>query len=232
MATGNSTVSADQVYLDTRSDILACRLAPGAKLKIRELCERFDVSLGAVREALSRLSAEGLVIFEAQRGSWVAPVSLAELRDLTEARIAIEGLCLERAMRQGGVEWEAAIVSALHHLSRTPTRAEGDDQRMHDHWATAHRQFHNALVSACDNASLLRMRTTLYEQGERYQRLAVPLGRTKRNVGSEHKKIATAVLARNVPEALEAMRLHLTRTADIVAAGMAGETTGVRVSGG
>ena len=58
-----------------RADILSCRLPPGSKLKIQELCTRYAVGLGAIREALSRLTSEGLVIAEPQRGragvSWV-----------------------------------------------------------------------------------------------------------------------------------------------------------------
>src|SRR3954468_1853004 len=81
-----------------RADILTCRLLPGAKLKIGDLCTRFGVSLGAVREALSHLAAEGLVVAETQRGFQVAPVSAEDLADLTATRIDIEGLALRRSI--------------------------------------------------------------------------------------------------------------------------------------
>src|SRR3989337_152357 len=85
-----STTLADDIYETVRSDILACRMAPGTKIKINDLGERNGVSLGAVREALSRLSAEGLVLARAQRGYSVASVSVDDLKDVSTARMEIE----------------------------------------------------------------------------------------------------------------------------------------------
>ena len=58
----------DGAYEALRADLLACRVAPGSRLKIQELCLQHAVSLGAIREALSRLTSEGLVVAEPQRG--------------------------------------------------------------------------------------------------------------------------------------------------------------------
>src|ERR1700679_1227048 len=80
------------VYRQLRADILACRLRPGEKLQINALAEERGVSLSGVREPLSRLSAEGLVTAEPQRGFRVAPVSFEDLTDLTMTRIDIENL--------------------------------------------------------------------------------------------------------------------------------------------
>jgi hypothetical protein len=81
-----------------RADILATRLLPGQKLHIAGLAKQFSVSLAAVREALSRLVADGLVLASDQRGFRVSPVSLADLADVTQTRIDIEGLALRRSM--------------------------------------------------------------------------------------------------------------------------------------
>lgn len=199
-----------------RADILACRLVPGARLKIAELCQQLDVSLGAVREALSRLSAEGLVESEAQKGFRVAPVSADDLDDLTRTRIEIETLCLRRAIAHGGVEWETRIVGAMHRLSRTPERAEGDEQRVSDAWATAHADFHFALVEACDSPWMLRLETLLSTQAERYRRLSVPAAPRPRNLEGEHRAIMDAVLARNAELACRLIADHFTTTAAIV----------------
>src|SRR4051794_8168118 len=164
----------ESAYAELRADLLACRLLPGAKLNIVDLTTRHGVSLGAVREALSRLAAEGLVIAEMNRGYRVAPVSEPELLDLTSTRIDIEVACLRMAMRVGGVEWESRIVAAHHRLSRTPERVAGDEDRVSDVWAEAHKDFHAALVFACDSPWRLRLRSLLYDQTERYRRLSVP----------------------------------------------------------
>jgi DNA-binding transcriptional MocR family regulator len=79
-----------------RADILSTRLVPGQKLHIAGLAKQFSVSLAAVREALSRLVADGLVQASDQRGFRVSPVSPADLEDVTRTRIDIEGLTLRR----------------------------------------------------------------------------------------------------------------------------------------
>ena len=204
------------VYEALRADILACRLAPGERLKVNDLCARLDVSLGAVREALSALAAEGLVVAEAQRGFTVASVSAADLEDLTRTRIEIESLCLRRAIAAGGVGWEAGVVGAFHGLSRTPERTPGDEKRLSDEWTAAHRAFHEALVAACDSPWLLRLRELLYAQSERYRRLSVPAARRDRNVEAEHRALMEAALARDPERATRLMAEHLSLTAALL----------------
>src|SRR6266702_6405429 len=88
-------------YEDLRADLLSCRIAPGSRLKVQELCDRLSVSLGAIREALSRLTSEGLVVAEPQRGFRAAPISAEDLLDLTKTRIQIDTICLKRAIACG-----------------------------------------------------------------------------------------------------------------------------------
>ena len=73
-------------YEQLRADILSCRLLPGSKLKIQELCIRCAVSLGAIREALSRLTSEGLVVARPQRGFKAAPISPATTTSLRKSK--------------------------------------------------------------------------------------------------------------------------------------------------
>lgn len=203
-------------YEYLRAEILACRLLPGQRLKVAALCGRLGVSLGAVREALSGLAAEGLVVAEAQKGFRVSSVSAHELDDLTRTRVQIETLCLRSAIPAGDVAWEARIVSAFHRMSRTPQRAEGDEARLSDAWADAHRAFHAALVDACDSPWLLRLRDMLYVQSERYRRLSIPAAPTMRDLDNEHRVIMEAVLARDVASASELMCAHINLTTRLV----------------
>jgi DNA-binding GntR family transcriptional regulator len=210
----------EEVYQKLRADILSCRLRPGAKLQINTLAGDREVSLGVVREALTRLSAEGLVVAEPQRGCHVAPVSLEDLTDLTNTRIEIENLCLTRSIEQGGVEWETVIVAALHRLSRTSYWAPGDDRRLSEEWAAAHSAFHEALVSATGSIWLSRIRSSLYQQSERYRRLSVPVRSSKRDVEEEHRAISKATLGRQKARACELMREHLILTMNIIIKGL------------
>lgn len=202
----------ESAYAELRADLLACRLLPGTKLNIVDLTTRHGVSLGAVREALSRLTAEGLVIAEMNRGYRVAPVSEAELLDLTSTRIDIEVACLRMAIHAGGVEWESRIVAEHHRLSRTPERVVGDEHRVSDVWAEAHKDFHAALVSACDSPWRLRLRGLLYDQTERYRRLSVPALPQERDIAAEHKALMDATLARDEKLAAKLIATHLNAT--------------------
>ncbi len=201
-----------------RSEILACRLKPGQKLVIADLCSDLGFSLGAVREALSRLTSEGLVEAEPRKGFRVAPITEDELRDITQVRGTIESLCLESAIRNGDVKWEANIVATLFELSRISLQDPSDPARVSEIWADAHRRFHEALVAACDSRWLLRLRETLFIQSERYRRVSVPLARAGRDLQGEHKAIADAAIARNSEIACAALRDHLQKTTRILIA--------------
>lgn len=213
-----------ETYERLRSDILNAQHLPCAKLRIDQLADAFGVSVGAVREALSRLTSDGLVVAEPQRGFIVAPISTGDLTDLTAVRIEIETRCLRRAILNGDLAWEAKIVATLHELSRTPLeRKEGDGHTIlpNDDWTRRHSDFHDALVAGCDSRWWLRLREQLYIQAERYRRLALPYGAIKRDVAAEHQAIANATLARDAERACHLLSEHLQRTADLLLASKA-----------
>lgn len=208
-------------YERLRADLLACRLKPGEPLRLAELCTRLSVSLGAVREALSRLTSEGLVSSEPQHGFRAAAISAVDLKDLTGVRTEIEGSCLRRAIAVGDVAWEGRIVSAFHQLSRTPVQAVDDAERLSDEFAAAHARFHEELVSACDSPWLLRLRAMLFAQSERYRRLTLPLERHDRDRNREHRQLMEAVLAKDAERAATLMKAHVEKTTHILLAGLA-----------
>ena len=214
--TSPSTSITQDAYERLRADLLACRLQPGARLKINDLCRSLSVSLSAVREALARLTSEGLVVGEPQRGFCATPISAAELRDLTGVRIQVEGACLERALAVGDVAWESQLVASLHRLSRTPEREPDDPDRMSEAWSAAHGVFHRALVGACDSPWLLKLREMLYDQSERYRRLSVPLAEIARDLGREHRELVDAALARDAALVKRLMARHLETTTQIL----------------
>jgi len=200
------------VYQLIRADIVACRLLPGQKLKISELCEHFNVSMGAVREGLSRLVAEELVVAEAQRGFRVAPISIDEIHDLTRVRIDIESKALRLSIEHGDLDWESRVVAAHHRLSKQSLYEQGDSERMTEGWANARADFHQALVSACPSPWLMRLRNLLYDQAERYRRLAVTIDQQGRDVASEHRAVMEAALARDTELAVKHYEKLITGT--------------------
>ena len=204
------------VYEQLRADILTCRLVPGERLKVAELCTKLGVSLGAVREALAGLAVEGLVAAEAQRGFKVSPVSVSDLEDLSQTRIEIESLCLRNSIANGGLQWEASLVAAMHRLTKTPERVPGDVLRLSDEWSAAHRDFHRALVAGCTSDWLLRLREMLYAQSERYRRLSVPAESKRRDLDAEHRALMEAALDRDANRATRLITEHLNLTTEVL----------------
>lgn len=204
------------VYRAVRADLLACRTRPGEKLRIAVLCERHGASSGAVREALSRLTAEGLVILEPQRGFQAATISAHELVDLTLARVEIECLCLRMAVRSGDLAWEEQLLAVAHRLRRTAITDPEDPGRISEAWASAHHAFHEALVVACPSETLLQVRRQLYARSERYRRLSVPMADTVRDVEREHRGLMLAALDRDEAGAVAALEAHIRETTRIL----------------
>jgi GntR family carbon starvation induced transcriptional regulator len=181
--------------------------APGARLRLDELRQEYDVSLSPLREALTRLTAEGLVQITDQRGYRVAPVSAANLREVTTLRMQLEVMALVESIRRGNDEWEDALAAAynrLGRLERDGKRAEG--------WEKAHRAFHLTLFSACDMPLLLRFCGSLHDLSDRYRRLFLKRHAPDANVPAEHQAIFEAAMSRDTERAAEILTRHLQRT--------------------
>lgn len=200
-----------------RADILSTRLLPGQKLHIAGLAKQFSVSLAAVREALSRLVADGLVQASDQRGFRVSPVSLADLKDVTQTRIDIEGLALRRSIERGDQDWLTSVQTAFDALKAVPYRFPDDPSVHYEVWVVRHGVFHRALVNACGSPWLLGFRDVLHEQSERYRRLAIrrEVGRP-RDVEAEHAAIVDATLKRDADAAVAALSQHFSTTKEFV----------------
>ena len=138
-----------------RRDIVSGAWAPRTKLKMRELTERYGTGASPLREALSRLAAEGYVVQESQKGYRVPPLSAADLDDITQSRQIIECEAFRLAIRHGGPAWEAGIVAAFHLLEQALRSSNPSDTGLDETFETAHHSFHRALVSACPLPSLL-----------------------------------------------------------------------------
>ncbi|MDB5964402.1 MAG: uncharacterized protein JWQ72_902 [Polaromonas sp.] len=206
-----------QVFERLRTDIVAGKLVPDAKLNIAALAEELGVSAGAVREGLAMLESESLVVSEPARGYRVSPVSAGELGELVKARIEIEKLCMAEAIRHGGLEWEGAIVAAFHRLSRLGQRDASQPNYVNPAWADSHAEFHRALIAGCPNRWLRRMQETLYQQSERYRQLSVPFTALHtRDVNGEHKAMMDAALNHDVCKAQELMAAHVNATMQLL----------------
>ncbi len=201
--------------LQMRDDIIRCVLMPGQRLKFDELRKRYDAGIGSLREALLQLVAEGLVVGESNRGFCVAPVSIADLEDLTDLRIELESKALALSIQHGDDAWESSIVAALHMLIKMESDISQAPSPSRAVWDERHRIFHDSLVAACPSAWVMRFRKILFDQSQRYRAVSLMQSQTPGRV-HKHKELAELVLARDVDGSVAAMADHIRRTADNV----------------
>jgi GntR family carbon starvation induced transcriptional regulator len=220
------SVSAVDLRAHLRKDIVSCELAPGQRLKFEELRARYDAGIGSLREALMQLEADGLVVAESNRGFCVAPVTVADLQDITELRVDIEKKALAQSMRLGNDAWEAEIVAALHMLAKLEPDVANTRSHNRELWEERHRRFHDALAAACPSPWLLRFREVLFVQSQRYRALSM-LQSQKPGRVDDHRALMEVVLARDIPRATAAMEDHIRRTAVNVGDWLAAHGAGV-----
>ncbi len=215
-AAATSLTIASSVYERLRQDILLGEFAPGLKLRIELVCQRYEAGNSPVREALSRLSAEGLVERRDQRGFFVAGLSLQDLRELVQTRCWLEGLALRESIRRRTVEWEERIVLCSHRLSRTPRSADDRAFRANAEWERLHRDFHESLIANCGSRWLSRYCVELREQADRYRQLAAAKIYPRRNERDEHRELMTAAIDGRTDDAIALLTEHYRTTQSIV----------------
>lgn len=198
---------ASRVAEDLRGSILSGRDAPGSKVNLDHMRARFGVSLSPMREAISRLVADGLVQFEDQRGYRIAPVSRANLAEVTRLRADLESLALRHAIAAASIEWEADLLAALHR-SRRETHSDID---------AACGAFHAALTAGCPLPMLGRYCATLRALHLRYGNL-LDYSDAARDFAAEHATIAEAAIARNAELAPALLKQDIERTGRRMAA--------------
>ena len=200
------------IYGRIRDDIVRGHLPPASKLKIEVLRERYGVGATPIREALSLLTADGLVARVDQRGFRVSEVSSAEFDELLEIRCTIEGRALRLAVERGDSDWEERVVLSRYRLHRTPRILGGDDTE----WERCHKSFHMTLISACGSQTLLRMCNQFYDENNRYRYIARLGPNARPTVYEEHDALAETALARDVDKAVELLAEHYTATGHLL----------------
>ncbi|MEJ8569942.1 GntR family transcriptional regulator [Microbaculum marinum] len=205
---------ATSTFATLRHEIIAGEIAPGARLKIRSLCDRLNVGISPVREALNRLTAEGLVKQWDQHGFTVAPLTEEDLVDVTTTRCWLNEIGLRKSIANGDAEWEEDVLLACHRLTHLPRLVKDDAAYRTREWSAAHMAFHHALVRASGSSRLTKFCDDLFDVAERYRHVSRRHGRT-RNAADEHKAIADAAISRDADLAVRLLTEHYWRTTEL-----------------
>jgi DNA-binding GntR family transcriptional regulator len=202
-ATSRETTGA-AAYRLIRTDILDGTLDPGQKLRLESLRGSYPAGIGTLREILSRLAAERLVVAEGQRGFEVAPLSKSGREDIAALRRLLECHALEEAIAAGGEEWAARLVTAHDVLARCDGEMCPPEVM---HWRRHDRQFHHALVAACRSSVLTSVHAAVLDQHLRYEE--APLGGHVSRIGDEHRALLEHAVRRDAVAACEVLAAHI-----------------------
>ncbi len=212
------STQASSVYDRLQADILTGQLEPGRKLRLKELIEKYDTGNSPLREALNRLSVNGMVVREENRGFRVSPAHTGELIELTRTRCWLEEIALRESITNGDAAWEERIVLALHWLTRAAQSQDATTQTTSPEWEDHHREFHLALISACNSSILIEFCAQLHKRSFRYRNLAEVVAYRDRHELEEHRELQQSVLNRDADMAVELLKKHYTVTSDILLA--------------
>jgi DNA-binding GntR family transcriptional regulator len=214
----NSTTSTRvlDALTQLREDIISGVLEPGEKLRVQHLKSKYGVGAATLREALSLLVSESLVTATAQRGFNVAPISLQDLKDISETRIMLEVQAAVDSVQNGDEDWEVQLIGAYHRLTKVEENSTNLAENSTAIWEQRNIEFHEALVAACSSRWVRQFRSILHTHSERYRRLSLQTVGISRDVHEEHKQIFDAAMARDADTLSKVLTKHIEKTFDIV----------------
>jgi len=196
----------DDAYRRIRNDILFGKLLPGQKLRLEGVREDYGVSISTLREILSRLSSEGFVVAEGKRGFEVAPISVADLKELGALRLLLECHAIEQSFARGDMEWEGRVVSAHHKLAATE-RHLGTKKGNLQLWKRYDSEFHHALISNCGSHALLDTHAAVFDRYFRYQTLSLHYRGDA--PAEQHEQLLQHALKRDAARATSVLVAHI-----------------------
>jgi GntR family transcriptional regulator, carbon starvation induced regulator len=191
----------NRAYVQLREELISCLLEPGSRLNISRLQKKLGVSQAAVREALSRLTSEGLAIIERNSGFRAAPVSVTGYRELAKACAVLEEPCLRWAIAKGDLAWEGALLSTFHVASRVLEKVVAGKAEIGE-YARHREEFHRKLFSACENQWLLWSWSLLYAQHVRFRQTFPDLAKFEMSLGDDFRQFLDATMRRDANEAV------------------------------
>jgi DNA-binding GntR family transcriptional regulator len=200
--------ASDRAYAALRADIVEWRLIPGTVLAEVEQSERLGVSRTPLREALGRLSAEGLTAAAGGRSVVVTGISLEDIDDLFELRGIIECRAAALAAERG----VPAVFAALQaEFLQAPQLLSSADRSRHDYYALVEK-LDEAIDAAIGNSYLVQAIRGLRVHLARVRRLAADDDARLIAAANEHAAIAEAISASNARLAEAATTVHLHRS--------------------
>jgi len=193
--------TADLIADVLRDEIIGGAIAPCQQLLQDEIAARLGVSKIPVREALRTLEAEGFVASAPRRGTIATQISVGEVSEAFEIRLALEPLLARLSIRRMSDEHIVKATRALQALER-----ESDERR----WGKAHWDFHLALYEPAEHPVMVRILSTIHHHIDRFLRQRMQFGEADYNAAkSEHEQLLKAFIGRKEERACRMLARHI-----------------------
>jgi DNA-binding GntR family transcriptional regulator len=194
--TSDNESLADQAYRLLEEQLVTLRLMPGELIAEKDLMDKAGIGRTPVREAIQRLSAEGLLQVLPRKGLMVTPLRRSDLSQIIEARRVLERLLVVKAAERATSDQRQALAVLAAQIEATDDDLEGFF-RLDQH-------LNNLLDEACNNRFLVKALTAMHSQCRRLwylhrRRLDLPRS------AQLHGGLARAVAQRNSADAIRAL---------------------------
>lgn len=198
----------EHVYFALRDAFTRGEFAPGDVVNLRGLADQLGTSLTPVREAVRRLVAEGALVDTPSRTLMVPPFDLQRLEDLRSARIALEGLVLEKAIARADDTW----LDRLDAIIAEPLNANPSGQDLRINY-----DFHFTLYRQSGSAVLLPVIEALWLQYGAYLNMVI---REDTIIGmdlhADHRSIVEALRSGDSARAAAALQRDIQRSFEVL----------------
>lgn len=211
--TETSTSAQDRAYAQIRELIVAGELAPGSRVHERDISTRLGLSRTPVREAVRRLSSEGLIRSEPHRGAFIEEVDLQMIDEIFDIGAVLESRCARLAVRKMG-PGQVSVMADLYGQMEALLAAPSDDLRAR--YLELDKAFHGVLIDATGNRQLqaiVRQAISLPVLMRAFQQYAhEDFARSL----THHEEILAAVRTGDAEWAELAMRNHILASRNLV----------------
>lgn len=193
-------------------EILSGGFLPGDRLGVTELAQAFGMGATPIREGLSRLVSQGLIVAIGRRGFRVSEIDREDLVDITRLRFVVEREGLRLSFERGDDAWEGDILATLHRLRSFVRRHGIEKHEGSPEFDELHKAFHEALIAGCGSKRIRQTASQLYDQAYRYRRLMMKKLSDPGHFIAVHEELADVALKRDFDHASHLLQDHLETT--------------------
>lgn len=196
---------ADVALAELREAIVTGEIPPGTPIRLQECADRLQMSTVPIREALRFLEQKGLIERTPHRGVYVSAMSAADLEDTYQIRLDLEARAVRLAAERMTDDDRARILALVASYADASLADDSSARSLHG-------DIHMSLYELSGSKWLLLLLPVLWDNSERYRRLALPVRGSAMERVEEHRRIVEACAAGDPDRAEEALRVHLSNS--------------------